>query len=862
MDVDAFLPHMRDVARCEESLRELNLMWRVIEATAKMNCPDEAHSLLPMMAATRQGFQRLEKELVASLVHQKVANVLAEVGTKAQHVIDIIVRNLYERTADVGFLATDRELCEYVAGLRDDRPAAVERLRAYRDKYTVYDDIVLLDPQGGVVAHIDAESPIEGSTDPLIAQTLRSDRFVETFRATDLRPGRGPALVYSHRMLHPQGGRPVGVLCLVFGFDTEMASIFASRQARDGRSITLLLDASDRVIASADESWVARGAKVPVNRSTQAQRCAYGGRDYLVRTAVSDGYQGYPGPCGWQAQVMVPVDVAFGGRAGGVLGALAPAVSQGLLTHARDFCPPLQDIVSAAETIRRVVWNGQVMTAGEGLDLRRLKTVLEQITETGARSNEVFMRSIGDLYDTVLASNCASAEFTTQLLVELLDRNLYERSDDCRWWAMTPELRSTLALTEPDAEALGAVEQILAHINSLYTVYTRLVVYDRSGRILAASNAADADGSTVLGCAIEDDTLAAVCALRSTQHYHVTPFRPSALYGGRPTYVYHAAIRALGDEQQVLGGIGIVFDAEVEFAAMLRGGLSTQPGCTALFVDRSGRIISSTSDAHPVGSPLSLPDDLLALDPGASSSRVVVRDDSYKVLACAASQGYREFKVSDGYRDDVVAVLLRSLGGVVDVPPARADLLLEDTAGAGAAEFATFLVDTRLFALPAEHVVEALPASEVKPVSLGGSAWRVGALARRHEGRVRGYVWVFDLQALLGGPPVLRREQDHVIVFRHRGTEFGLLVTDLHGVPAFHEQQIVPPPAFAGDRNPLVSHLIRANGGQLLIQVIDPRGLVERLAVPDQVPEEDLDPALHSRSITCSLPVATATLRR
>lgn len=234
MDVDAFLPHMRDVARCEESLRELNLMWRVIEATAKMTCPEEAHSLLPMMAATRQGFQRLEKELVASLVHQKVANVMAEVGTKAQHVIDIIVRNLYERTADVGFLATDRELCEYVAGRRDDRPAAVERLRAYRDKYTVYDDIVLLDAQGGVVAHIDAESPIEGSTDPLIAMTLRGDGFVETFRPTDLRPGRSPALVYSHRMLHPQGGRPVGVLCLVFGFDTEMAGIFASPRVRPG----------------------------------------------------------------------------------------------------------------------------------------------------------------------------------------------------------------------------------------------------------------------------------------------------------------------------------------------------------------------------------------------------------------------------------------------------------------------------------------------------------------------------------------------------------------------------------------------------------------------------------------------------
>lgn len=603
---------------------------------------------------------------------------------------------------------------------------------------------------------------------------------------------------------------------------------------------------------------MARGAKVPVNRSAQVQRCAHGGRDYLVRTAVSAGYQGYPGPPGWQAQVMVPVDMAFSGRAGGVLGALAPAVSQGLLTHARSFCPPLQDIVSAAETIRRVVWNGQVMTAGEGLDLRRLKTVLEQITETGARSNEVFMRSIGDLYDTVLASNCASAEFTTQLLVELLDRNLYERSDDCRWWAMTPELRSALVQPEPGAEALGVVSQILAHINSLYTVYTRLVVYDRTGRIIAASNPADADGGTVLGQCIEDDTLAAVGALRSPQHYHVTPFRASALYGGRPTYVYHAAIRALDDGQQVLGGIGIVFDAEVEFAAMLHGGLGAEPGGAALFVDRGGRIVSSSSDAHPVGSLLSLPDDLLALAPGASAARVVMRDDSYQVLACAASQGYREFKVTDGYRDDVIAVLLRSLGPVVHVPPARAGLALEGAAAAGALEFATFLVDTRLFALPAGHVVEALPASEVRPVSLGGSAWRVGALARRHEGRVQGYVWVFDLQALLGGPPVLRREQDHVIVFRCRGTEFGLLVTDLHGVPAFSEAQIVPPPAFTGDRHPLVSHLIRANGGRLLIQVIDPHRLVERLAVPAHAPGEDL---VEVQAVECADGMAVADLR-
>jgi len=163
-----FLPYMRDVIRCEQSLHELNLMWRIIESSAKMNCSEDAKSILPTMAETRQGFNRLERELVMSLVHQKVSTVLEEIGTKAHYVIDLLVRNLYERTADVGFLATDNELCSFVAGLRGDPDAIRLRLRAYASKYTVYDEIILLDEDGNVLVQINPESPIEGSTDPLI----------------------------------------------------------------------------------------------------------------------------------------------------------------------------------------------------------------------------------------------------------------------------------------------------------------------------------------------------------------------------------------------------------------------------------------------------------------------------------------------------------------------------------------------------------------------------------------------------------------------------------------------------------------------------------------------------------------------
>jgi len=82
-----------------------------------MNCPSEEHTILPTMAATGAGFSRLEQELVTSLVREKVGNVLDEIGAKAQYVKDIVVCNLYERTADVSFLATDRVLCAFAAGL-------------------------------------------------------------------------------------------------------------------------------------------------------------------------------------------------------------------------------------------------------------------------------------------------------------------------------------------------------------------------------------------------------------------------------------------------------------------------------------------------------------------------------------------------------------------------------------------------------------------------------------------------------------------------------------------------------------------------------------------------------------------------
>jgi hypothetical protein len=62
------------------------------------------------ISKTRQDFQTLANELSNCLIDQSVSKVSEELSAKAQSSIDILVRNLFERTADIGFLATDEHL--------------------------------------------------------------------------------------------------------------------------------------------------------------------------------------------------------------------------------------------------------------------------------------------------------------------------------------------------------------------------------------------------------------------------------------------------------------------------------------------------------------------------------------------------------------------------------------------------------------------------------------------------------------------------------------------------------------------------------------------------------------------------------
>lgn len=821
---ETFLPFMRDASECEQSLHELNMMWRMIESSAKMNCPEESHTIIPTITAAKTGFQHLEHELIDNLVQQNIDNVLLEITTKARYVIDLVVRNLYERTADVGFLSTDEELCLFVAGETHHKASIIQRLCDYQKKYTVYDEIILLSADGQILANIDEASSISYSTDALIEQSLTSDTYIETFRKTDLRPNHERALIYAQRMHHPETDEIIGVLCLCFNFEEEMQSIFQSHRPDNAYFNMLLLDNDNTVIASADPLWIPHGTKVPTNTDNKAHILFFSGREYLITTATPEGYQGYPGPVGWQGQLMIPVDVAFAKRGTEYLDSLTPIYKKGLLSHAQSFCPPLHDIVMAAKSIQRIVWNGQVMASGREGDVIRLKAILEQINETGKHSDTLFRQSINNLYSAVLTSSLKEAELTTNLLVDVLDRNLYERANDCRWWALTPFLKNVLTHSLITSTDQQKITNILQYINRLYTVYTSLFVYNQQGEILAATGELS---HQIKGQRIDASLLQRVLNLPSAQSFTVSPFEHTSFYQGEATYIYHAAIKHPKTNESI-GGIGIVFDAQPELAAMLKGGISNKKNTIGLFVNRQGQVLSSTHIDYPVGHKLDIDIQLLQIDNGQSQAILTHHQNQYALIACTANHGYREFKITDQYKEDVIAVVIQYFGEINQDHHTKDEKYHIEHQLNGEEEYGTFFVRQHLFAITSKDIAQAVSYDQLVKTSMGNRPEQIGILSL-HNALHKEFVWVFDLQYLMTAQYSQVTNNSQIIILQKDNITIGILVDELHTVAQFATDAIRPIPFSRSKEDMLISHIIQANQGTTLIQCIDVQRLFELL---------------------------------
>lgn len=186
-------------------------------------------------------------------------------------------------------------------------------------------------------------------------------------------------------------------------------------------------------------------------------------------------------------------------------------------------------------------------------------------------------------------------------MIEIIDRNSYERSCDVRWW-VTDSAMVDLC-TEPALDKVADASKRLAVILSAYTVFLDLWVADPSGRVNA--NGRLERYTRAVGASVADEAcFREAMASASGDDYAVADIAKSPALDQRRVATYAAAIREGAEPRgRSIGALGIFFDWEAQAQTVADGvrlSADEKARTRALLLDHDLRVIAA-SDRRGVG---------------------------------------------------------------------------------------------------------------------------------------------------------------------------------------------------------------------------------------------------------------------
>jgi hypothetical protein len=160
-------------------------------------------------------------------------------------------------------------------------------------------------------------------------------------------------------------------------------------------------------------------------------------------------YQGDAGPAGWVGLALVPVEHAFTADAAAAV-AIETQALETIMHDSMLFPESLRAVPRQAAQIQRnlsrSVWNGSVRLAEASENSADFsKALLREMSNAGAKTQTVFDQAISNLQQTVVAALLQNVQSRAAFAIDVMDRNLYERANDCRWWALDATFRESLA---------------------------------------------------------------------------------------------------------------------------------------------------------------------------------------------------------------------------------------------------------------------------------------------------------------------------------------------------------------------------------------------------------------------------------
>jgi len=326
-------------------------------------------------------------------------------------------------------------------------------------------------------------------------------------------------------------------------------------------------------------------------------------------------------------------------------------LSDSLLTQLRQ---SLQKIDEINRITRIISMNARIEavrigTAGRsfGVIAEEMDTLSRRVSDTAQDIDRMAVRTSTDLRARLdqLQTDVRHTRLTDLALanIDLIDRNLYERSCDVRWWATDAAV--VAAAQDPQPTSLAHASQRLGQILDSYTVYFDLVLADLHGNIIANGRPRQyrSTGQSVA----QQGWFQSAMATRSGEEFGFQSMHASPLAGGERVLVYACAVREGGRVAgRPLGVLGIVFRWDalaqtiVERTPLSEAEWRRSRVC---IVDGQGQVLADTSGGNAVSSRLDFPGRAPLFQQPRAAVDVVI-DGRTCCLAQAASPGYETYR--------------------------------------------------------------------------------------------------------------------------------------------------------------------------------------------------------------------------
>lgn len=192
--------------------------------------------------------------------------------------------------------------------------------------------------------------------------------------------------------------------------------------------------------------------------------------------------------------------------------------------------------------------------------MNELSTKIGTVNKKMKRESKDAMAELGDLIKTQ-ATNVRGTRLSDLALtnIDLIDRNLYERSADIRWWAADSSV--VTALTQKTKDEYSTASNRFGTILNAYTVYYDLVLCDTEGNIVANGKPQRYNS---VGKNVSDAIwFKSAMQTSSGKEFGFQSVHKCPMINGESAIVYSCTVRENGNTNgKIIGVLGTVFNWE------------------------------------------------------------------------------------------------------------------------------------------------------------------------------------------------------------------------------------------------------------------------------------------------------------